>query len=53
MHLTLTLFTLLDIPAIIFEMDTLTQEIKDSWKTLGYYRKCKEFNLEFEGIENI
>ena len=45
--------TLLDIPAIIFEMDTLTQEIKDSWKTLGYCRKCKEFNLEFEGIENI
>ena len=46
-------FTLLDIPAIILEMDTLTQEIKDSWKTAGYYRKNKEFNLEFEGIENI
>ena len=46
-------FTLLDIPAIIFEMDTLTQEVKDSWKTIGYYRKFKEFNLEFKGIENI
>ncbi len=46
-------FTLLDIPAIILEMDTLTQEIKDSWRTIGYYRKFKEFNREFEGIENI
>lgn len=46
-------FTLLDIPAIILEMDTLTQEIKDSWKTIGYYRKYKEFNNEFKGIENI
>ena len=46
-------FTLLDIPAIILEMDTLTQEIKDSWKTKGYYRKYKEFNNEFKGIENI
>jgi hypothetical protein len=46
-------FTLLNIPAIILEMDTLTQEVKDSWKTIGYYRKFKEFNLEFKGIENI
>ena len=45
--------TLLDIPAIILEMDTLTQEIKDSWETIGYYRKYKEFNNEFKGIENI
>jgi hypothetical protein len=44
---------LLDIPAIILEMDTLTQEIKDSWRTIGYYRKYKEFNNEFKGIENI
>ena len=46
-------FTLLNIPAIILEMDTLTQEVKDSWKTKGYYRKCKELNNEFKGIENI
>ena len=46
-------FTLLNIPAIILEMDTLTQEIKDSWKTIGYYRKYKEFNNEFKEIENI
>ena len=46
-------FTLLDIPCVIFEMDTLTQEIKDCWKTIGYYRKCKEFNTEFECIEKF
>ena len=44
-------FTLLDIPAIILEMDTLTQEIKDVWKAIGYYRKYKEFNNEFKGID--
>ena len=46
-------FTLLNIPAIILEMDSLTQDVKDSWKTIGYYRRFKEFNLEFKGIENI
>ena len=46
-------FTLLDIPSVIFEMDTLTQEIKGCWKTIGYYRKRKEFNIEFEGIEKF
>ena len=46
-------FTLLDIPSVIFEMDTLTQEIKDCWKNIGYYRKRKEFNMEFEGIEKF
>ena len=46
-------FTLLDIPSVIFEMDTLTQEIKGCWKTIGYYRKRKEINIEFEGIEKF
>ena len=45
--------TLLDIPAVILEMDTLTQKIEDSWKTIGYYRKYKEFNNEFKGIESV
>ena len=44
-------FTLLDIPAVILDMDTLTQEIKDAWKVIGYYRKYKEFNNEFKGID--
>lgn len=44
-------FTLLDIPAVVLEMDTLTQEIKDVWKAIGYYRKYKEFNNEFKGID--